>query len=225
MKQHPRRGWLVRNANGPAPAEAFVIIAVATILITRLYLQLTGYPQVGGGNLHIAHALYGGALMMLALLFGWLLLGFGARLTGVVMGGIGLGLFLDEVGKFVTKTNNYFYGPATEIMYILIVFVLVATRVLHDIRPPSPQECLASATAIAADGLARDWPTTGGTSRSASSSVPAPAGSTAPTPTGLKGCCWTRLRPPTTSTPSRDCFRGSYPASSVARSGYRSSAG
>ena len=54
------------------------MIAIATILITRLYLQLTGYPQVGGGDLHIAHALYGGALMMLALLIGWLILGFGA---------------------------------------------------------------------------------------------------------------------------------------------------
>jgi hypothetical protein len=155
MRHQIRRRWLVRNASGPAPAEAFVIIAIATILITRLYLRLTGYPQVGGGNLHIAHALYGGALMMLALLFGWLLLGFGARLVGVVLGGIGLGLFLDEVGKFVTKNNDYFYGPAAEIMYILIVLVLVATRVLHDLRPPSAQECLASATAIAADGLAR----------------------------------------------------------------------
>jgi hypothetical protein len=158
MRHQIRRRWLVRNANGPAPAEAFIIIAIATILITRLYLQLTGYPQVGGGNLHIAHALYGGALMMLALLFGWLLLGFGARLVGVVLGGIGLGLFLDEVGKFVTKSNDYFYGPAAEIMYILIVLVLVGTRVLHDIRPPSAQECLASATAIAADGLARGLP-------------------------------------------------------------------
>jgi hypothetical protein len=144
-----------RNAPGPAAAEAFVIIAIATILITRLYLQLTGYPQVGGGDLHIAHALYGGALMMLALIIGWMMLGFGARVLCVVLGGIGFGLFLDEVGKFVTKDNDYFYGPAAEIMYILVVVILVGARVVRDFRPLSAQECLASAAAIAADGVAR----------------------------------------------------------------------
>ena len=150
-----RHGAVTRNATGPGAAEAFIIIAIATILITRLYLQLTGYPQVGGGNLHIAHALYGGALMMLALIIGWMMLGLGARVLGVVLGGIGFGLFLDEVGKFVTKDNDYFYGPAAEIMYILVVVILVGARVVRDFRPLSAQECLASAAAIAADGVAR----------------------------------------------------------------------
>ena len=155
MKDQTRRRRIARDAVGLGNAEAFIIIAIATILITRLYLELTGYPQVGGGNLHIAHALYGGALMMVALLIGWLLIGSGAKILCVVLGGIGLGLFLDEVGKFVTKDNDYFYGPAAEIMYILVVIVLVATRALRDIRPLSAQECLASAAAIAADGLGR----------------------------------------------------------------------
>lgn len=146
---------MTRNATGPDEAEAFVFIAIATILITRLFLQLTGYPQVGGGDLHIAHALYGGALMMLALLVGWMTMGFGARIVAVLMGGIGFGLFLDEVGKFVTKDNDYFYGPASEIMYVLVVIILVGARVVRDVRPLSARECLASAAAIAADGVAR----------------------------------------------------------------------
>jgi hypothetical protein len=150
-----RRGPVTRNFIGPGRAEAFIVIAIATILITRLYLHLTGYPQIGRGTLHIAHTLYGAALMMLALLIGWLLLGASARRTAVVLGGIGFGLVLDEVGKFVTKTNNYFYGPAAEIMYILVVIVLVGTRALRIVRPLSARECLASATAIAADGVAR----------------------------------------------------------------------
>ena len=156
--ERPRRashGAITRNAPGPGAAEAFTIIAIATILITRLYLQLTGYPQIGGGDLHIAHALYGGALMMLALIIGWMMLGFGVRVLCVVLGGIGFGLFLDEVGKFVTKDNDYFYGPAAEIMYILVVVILVGARIVRDFRPLDARECLASATAIAADGVAR----------------------------------------------------------------------
>jgi hypothetical protein len=155
IQRRHRHGAITRSAAGPGAAEAFIIIAIATILITRLYLELTGYPQVGGGDLHIAHALWGGALMMLALLIGWMTLGFGARVTCVVLGGVGFGLFLDEVGKFITKTNDYFYGPAPEIMYILVVLVLVGARVVRDFRPLSPQECLASAALIATDGIAR----------------------------------------------------------------------
>lgn len=154
-RTRPRRGPITRNALGPTSAEAFVIVAIATILLTRLYLQLTGYPQIGGGDLHIAHALWGGALMMLALLTGWLALGSGVRILTVVMGGIGFGLFLDEVGKFVTKDNDYFYGPSAEIMYVLVCLILVGARLVRVVRPLSAHECLASATAIAADGVAR----------------------------------------------------------------------
>ena len=70
-------------------------------------------------------------------------------------GGIGFGLFLDEVGKFVTKNNDYFYGPSAEIMYILVCLILVGARLIRVIRPLSARESLASATAIAADGVAR----------------------------------------------------------------------
>ncbi len=158
MARQGRRGPITRNAVGPTSAEAFVMIAIATILLTRLYLRLTGYPQIGGGDLHIAHALWGGALMMLALLTGWMALGFGARLLTVVMGGIGFGLFLDEVGKFVTKDNDYFYGPAADIMYVLVCLILVGARLIRVIRPLSAHECLASAASIAADGVARGLP-------------------------------------------------------------------
>ncbi|MCE5291224.1 MAG: hypothetical protein LLG14_18580 [Nocardiaceae bacterium] len=153
-----RSRQLIRSAYGATAAEAFLIIAIITILATRSYLHLTGYPQIGGGNLHIAHALWGGALMMTSLIIGWLFIGFGVRATAVVLGGIGLGLFLDEVGKFVTKDNDYFYGPSAEIMYILVAGVLVLNRIIRDLRPPSAREFLANAAEIAAQGIVQGMP-------------------------------------------------------------------
>ena len=56
---------------GPVPradgARSVRLVAVAfgvTVVVTRLYLALTGYPQIGGGNYHLAHALWGGLLLM-----------------------------------------------------------------------------------------------------------------------------------------------------------------
>ncbi|MGA3564078.1 hypothetical protein [Melissospora conviva] len=150
----PRPG-LTRNVAGSSSAEWFVVITIATILVTRAWLALTGYPQIGGGNLHIAHALWGGAAMMLALLTGWAFIGFGARLVTVVLGGVGFGLFLDEVGKFVTRDNDYFYGPSAEIMFVLVVLIIVGLRAVRDVRPLSPIELVTSASMIATEGLAR----------------------------------------------------------------------
>ncbi|WP_439033005.1 hypothetical protein [Gordonia terrae] len=149
---------VVRSVYGTAAVEWFLIIAIVTILVTRLYLHLTGYPQIGDGTLHIAHALWGGALMMLALVNGWLFLGASARVTSIVLGGIGFGLFLDEVGKFVTRTNDYFYGPSAEIMYILVVLVLLISRIVRDVKRPTGAEALANAAVIAADGVAHGLP-------------------------------------------------------------------
>ncbi|MGC4935297.1 hypothetical protein ACLQ3C_16640 [Gordonia sp. DT30] len=132
---------------------AYILIAVTTILVTRAYLTATGFPQVGGASLHIAHALYGAALMTVAMVVQWLFLGRNARIVGIVLGGVGFGLFLDEVGKFVTKTNDYFYHPAADIMYLSMMVVIIGGNLVRFARRPTAHESLTNAAEIAAQGL------------------------------------------------------------------------
>lgn len=109
--------------------DTFVIAGVTTILVTRGFLSLTGYPQLGNDSLHIAHVLWGGLVLVLA----FLLLLLASRpnyLLIALLGGIGFGLFIDEVGKFVTQDNDYFYKPAVAIMYIIFLLIWFLSRLL-----------------------------------------------------------------------------------------------
>jgi hypothetical protein len=51
-----------RDERALARFELFLFTAVATVLVVRTALAVTGYPQVGGGGLHVAHVLWGGLL-------------------------------------------------------------------------------------------------------------------------------------------------------------------
>ncbi|MGR6520091.1 hypothetical protein ACU5JM_00380 (plasmid) [Rhodococcus erythropolis] len=148
-----QRHW-VRNIQGAGSVETFLLVSISTILITRGYLELTDYPQVGGRTLHIAHALYGAAAMVIALVATWMFIGNRVARRATVIGGIGFGLFLDEVGKFVTVDNDYFYGPSAEIMYITVLALLVVTKILRNARPLTAHEYICNAARIAANGLA-----------------------------------------------------------------------
>src|SRR5215471_9422571 len=90
-------------------AEQYLLVILVSfagsVTLTRLFLALTGYPQLGGGELHIAHA-----LVPLVFANRW------AYLLGAALAGVGVGLFIDEVGKFMTRTNNYFYPLAAPIV-------------------------------------------------------------------------------------------------------------
>lgn len=146
---------MLRDTTSSAQVEGLLVVAVATILITRLYLHLTGYPQVGGAVLHVAHVLWGGLLMVLALIVSLTFLGRRPHPVTMLLGGIGFGLFLDEVGKFVTKTNDYFFRPAVAIMYVVVVLLLVINRAVHTWRGLSTDELLANAATTIADGVLR----------------------------------------------------------------------
>jgi hypothetical protein len=122
--------------------DTVLICAVITILTVRTELYLTGYPQLGGNGLHIAHLLWGGLLMMVSL---GILLAFvvpAARLVAAAIGGIGFGLFIDEVGKFVTSDNNYFFKPTAAIIYCVFIAGFLIVRQLERGRPFTRREYL-----------------------------------------------------------------------------------
>ena len=102
-------------------AERYMLLSVvsfaATVVVVRLFLQLTGYPQVGSSELHLAHLLWGGLALFIAALLPLILANRWAYTAGALLSGIGVGLFIDEVGKFITQNNDYFYPPAAPIIY------------------------------------------------------------------------------------------------------------
>jgi hypothetical protein len=154
MGQRMLNRGLPRDLRASAHLTAFLVVTVATILITRGALALAGYPQVGGSGLHIAHVLWGGLLLAATMV---LLLSFTGPLVrpiAVVTGGIGFGLFLDEMGKFVTSTNNYFFRPAVAIIYVVVVLFVLLIHWVHGRKPPGPTELLAAAISEAAAGSA-----------------------------------------------------------------------
>jgi hypothetical protein len=126
------------------------VCAVATVLLTRALLAATGYPQVGGSSLHIAHVLWGGLLLLAALISAIAFLSPAAKPVAAIVGGVGFGLFIDEVGKFVTKDVNYFYRPAIAIIYVSFVLLFGVIRWLSR-RGFSAEE----ATLIGIDSLQR----------------------------------------------------------------------
>ena len=141
---HQRPIVSARDVDAGAFLQTFLVTAVAAMLLTRLYLELTGFPRVGGGGLHIAHLLWGGLLMLLALAL--LLAGLGKRNKRIasMVGGAGFGLFLDELGKFVTSDNDYFFQPTIALIYLVFVTLFFAFRA-YERRTLSPDELLVNA--------------------------------------------------------------------------------
>lgn len=104
-----------------------------------MFLQLTGYPQVGGSILHIAHAIWGGLLLFVAVLVTLILANRWALTVSAVLSGIGVGLFIDEVGKFITQKNDYFFPPAAPLIYASFLLMVLLFLLVRRSRPANPR--------------------------------------------------------------------------------------
>ena len=107
-----------------------ILSFAASVSITRLVLEITGYPQLGTEALHIAHVLYGGILLYMASLLPVLYANRWTYTWSAILSGLGVGLFIDEVGKFITHNNDYFFPAAAPIIYaFFLITVLIYQRI------------------------------------------------------------------------------------------------
>ncbi|HEV2310295.1 MAG TPA: hypothetical protein VGU73_07210 [Acidimicrobiia bacterium] len=128
-----RRLWIPGRDAG-RNLDLFFTFAVAGVLGNRIFLVITGYPQLGNGTLHISHAIWGGVMMLIALVVAISSLAPGARLFVAILGGAGFGWFVDELGKYITRDVDYFFKPTLALIYSIFVLMYFGFRGLRRTR-------------------------------------------------------------------------------------------
>jgi hypothetical protein len=141
---------LIRSAE-PESLDLFLVAALLTVLTLRVYLKATNYPKIGGGGLHIAHVLWGGLGMVVAIMILLTFVTSGIRPIAALIGGLGFGAFIDELGKFVTSDNNYFFKPTAALIYVVFAALVLAVRWIRRSGPMTPTESLVNAIELSSD--------------------------------------------------------------------------
>lgn len=136
----------IRSAVRRENAETYLLISLVafgvTVIAVRVFLQMTGFPQIGNTVLHIAHALWGGLLLFIAVLLPLLLINRWVIQVSALLSGVGAGLFIDEVGKFITQTNDYFFPPALPLIYGFFLLTVLVYLYFRRPRRQDPRSAL-----------------------------------------------------------------------------------
>lgn len=151
--------YFIRSIDFADIFESFFVSAVTAILGIRLFLIITGYPQIGRGSLHIAHMLWGGLLMLISIILLLIFLSRSTRKLAAVVGGLGFGVFIDELGKFITMDNDYFYKPTFAILYIIFVVLYLTVYSLEKYWNLTPKEYLTNGIEFIKEAVIKDLDT------------------------------------------------------------------
>jgi hypothetical protein len=135
----------LRSNDGLLLLESFLVAAVISVLVIRWFLTLADFPRLGSGGLHIAHMLWGGALMLVAIVLLLAYLDRPVQHAAAFIAGLGFGTFIDEIGKFMTTDNDYFFRPAVSLIYVVFVVVFLVAHALVGQRRLTEREALANA--------------------------------------------------------------------------------
>lgn len=130
MKNLPSLPRLIRRRSAPTLLLYVLVSFGASVILTRVFLDLANYPQLGGSGLHIAHLLWGGLALTVAALLMLIYASPSVNRIGAILAGLGIGLFIDEVGKFITSDNNYFFRAAAPIIYVCFLAVALVYYLL-----------------------------------------------------------------------------------------------
>ena len=130
-----------RRRRQAATCQVLLVSSVVSVLVTRLYLEMTGYPRIGSGPLHVAHLLWGGLLMLAA----WCCCcpsSASAPSAGrPLLGGLGFGLFVGpQSASSSPPITIYFFDSASDAP----CYALFIVRFVH----PRRASCLASAALV-----------------------------------------------------------------------------
>lgn len=131
---------LIKRSSGADNILLFLVSSAFSVLTTRAYLHLMNYPQIATGGIHIAHAVFGGIMLTMSVLMLLAFHGRRVRQASAVVAGLGFGQFIDEVGKFITKDNDYFYQPVPVIIYLCFISVFFLYRYFDRYTPKDSRE-------------------------------------------------------------------------------------
>ncbi|HEU5308665.1 MAG TPA: hypothetical protein VFW97_15160 [Acidimicrobiia bacterium] len=120
--------FALRSSESGRRLDLFLVCAVGSVIGNRVFLIITGYPQLGNGTLHISHAIWGALMMVIAIVFSISFLAPNNRTFIAFIGGCGFGWFIDELGKFITRDVNYFFQPTIALIYIVFIAMYLVFR-------------------------------------------------------------------------------------------------
>ena len=136
--------FALRSHDSGRRLDLFLVCAIGSVIGNRVFLIITGYPQLGNGTLHISHAIWGAFMMAIAIVFAISFLAPNNRTFIAFIGGCGFGWFIDELGKFITRDVDYFFQPTIALIYIVFVALYLVFRGIQR-RELGPDEAVLNA--------------------------------------------------------------------------------